>query len=66
MAMRPRLSQTPPVGVFHAVEQTDRERADSFVEQVLKRRTGHHSMIPKKLAPNVIRGGFRFSEKIML
>jgi hypothetical protein len=23
-------------------------------------------MIPKKLAPDVIRGGYRFSEKIML
>src|SRR5437588_5096528 len=31
----------PPVGMFYAVEQTDRECADSSVEQVLERRTGH-------------------------
>jgi hypothetical protein len=29
-------------------------------------RSKHHSMIPKKLAPDVIRGGNRFSKKIML
>src|ERR1700732_229467 len=40
------IGHAPPIGVFYAVEQTDRERADSFVEQVLERRTGHYSMIP--------------------
>src|SRR4029077_16210304 len=54
------IGHPPPVGMFYAVEQADRERADSFVEQVLERRTGHYSMIPKKLAPDMIRGGFRF------
>src|SRR5207248_3274197 len=52
------IGHPPPVGVFNAVEQTDRERADSFVQQFLKRRAGHYSMIPKS--------GFRFSERIML
>src|SRR6266516_1357004 len=35
------IGHPPPVGMFYAVEQTDRECADSFVEQVLERRTGH-------------------------
>src|ERR1700730_14025534 len=47
------ISHPPPIGVFYAVEQTNRERADSFVEQVLERRTGHQNMT--MILPNTCR-----------
>ena len=54
-----KICSAPAIGVFDAVEQTDSDRADSLVEQVLERPIGHYSMIPKKLA-DAIRGRSRF------
>ena len=51
--------------MFDAVEQADRDRANSLVEKVLERPVRHYSTIPKKFAPDAIRGGYRFWEKIL-
>jgi hypothetical protein len=36
-----KICRAPAIGVFDAVEQTNRDRADSLVEQVLERPIGH-------------------------
>jgi hypothetical protein len=36
------------------------------VKSKLRRKAAAPSIIPKKLAPHLMRGGYRFSEKIML
>jgi hypothetical protein len=36
------------------------------VKMKLRRKAAVPSIIPKKLAPHLMRGGYRFSEKIML
>jgi hypothetical protein len=55
-----KICGAPAIGVFDAIEQADRDRADSLVEQVLERPVRHYSTIPKKLALDAIRGGSRF------
>jgi hypothetical protein len=39
---------------------------NDVVKLVQRETASHQSMIPKKPAPDLIRGGYRFSEKIML
>jgi hypothetical protein len=42
-----KICHAASVGMFDAIEQANRNRADSFVEQRLERPIGHYSMIPK-------------------
>jgi hypothetical protein len=37
-----KICGAPPIGVFDAIEQTDSDRTDCPVEQVLERPVGHY------------------------
>ena len=41
-------------------------RAPALLRNIAAETTSHQSMIPKKPGPDVIRAGYRFSEKMML
>src|SRR6202008_4240536 len=51
----------PAIGMFDAVEQTNRDRADSLVEQVLERPIGHQNVT--MILPNTWRLSSRASPR---